>query len=911
MMEKPSGGRRLSTLLLILGTIIHLVSSNPNSETVNCIYNNKTNPYFHREEVPKRDLIQDSQGRLIVSGCNACFTLWNPQDDGSLLILGQGCWSSHEDCHESSCNDYALSDAPTKSKLCCCTADSCNGHIVPIDSSKNHTLVPYQESIIPLRVNDESPLPYPAVYLIFICIALILLSLICILLRVLFLFWKRSFHKSGSYHHHQYYYRSYFPSSFLKNNKNNSNSSHERNNKASTTATLESSKLLPHSPLSDLSKKILDDELEVHFDLGSSIEDGGFGTVAYSGIERSGRRRVLIKVPGSFEAYQNEARIYEALSPHKSILQLLYHTENYICRGVSLDHILVFTNSSTQIPLSSFLKENTISWNSLVSFLSSITDGVAHIHSDSQGYHPSRHQRGSVCHRNLSSDNIYVRSEDLSVCIGDFSRAVRVFGGNVLLGENHEEVPASNMSFNIGDPRYMAPEFLEGTLNFRDAESAFKQADVYSLGLLFWEISRRCEDLYQGSGVPEFEYPFQKETKGRSSISVESMKVLVSRYKSRPLFPSVWKDSNPAIQLLRETIEDSWDQDGEARLTAFCVRERISELLPLWERYKKTKNNDLSPVNNSNNVFNNNSNYCGGPGEQNSSSQVVIKNDTVFHTNDFSKNDSKSSTGATTMSVRLTEVRASKNDNILSNQQPTLRLQPYQGRNPCKERNLNLSAPCSLTFDKVDEVSASLILNSSKDFLKTNEQSEGGGGNEDLPLGDDHHQMVVHRSPNTLIYSPASPIPYLQNILSESDNENINIHRDMHNEVDQRGEDDCPPGVSSSTTHYPIHLISKEDNKERKSHTALHLRWLESAKRKRKKNASHSHSDSQRSSNGGVIILESKDNFGKQCNLDIERTLLNDHNVNYNYTHVDEVLVQEEEHEEEESHYSYPIHDIV
>lgn len=31
--------------------------------------------------------------------------------------------------------------------------------------------------------------------------------------------------------------------------------------------------------------------------------------------------------------------------------------------------------------------------------------------------------------------------------------------------------------------------------------------------------------------------------------------------------------------MLKETIEDCWDQDGDARLSALCVKERFSELL--------------------------------------------------------------------------------------------------------------------------------------------------------------------------------------------------------------------------------------------------------------------------------------------------------------------------------------------
>ena len=37
-----------------------------------------------------------------------------------------------------------------------------------------------------------------------------------------------------------------------------------------------------------------------------------------------------------------------------------------------------------------------------------------------------------------------------------------------------------------------------------------------------------------------------------------------------------------AIRAFKETIEDCWDQDGEARLTAMCVEERVQEMETLW-----------------------------------------------------------------------------------------------------------------------------------------------------------------------------------------------------------------------------------------------------------------------------------------------------------------------------------------
>lgn len=47
------------------------------------------------------------------------------------------------------------------------------------------------------------------------------------------------------------------------------------------------------------------------------------------------------------------------------------------------------------------------------------------------------------------------------------------------------------------------------------------------------------------------------------------------------------------LRSLKETIEDCWDQDAEARLTAQCAEERLSELAQLKaqnHRYTNTHN---------------------------------------------------------------------------------------------------------------------------------------------------------------------------------------------------------------------------------------------------------------------------------------------------------------------------------
>jgi serine/threonine protein kinase len=44
---------------------------------------------------------------------------------------------------------------------------------------------------------------------------------------------------------------------------------------------------------------------------------------------------------------------------------------------------------------------------------------------------------------------------------------------------------------HVGTKRYMAPELLDHTMNEEHFE-AYKRIDVYALGLVLWEIARRC-----------------------------------------------------------------------------------------------------------------------------------------------------------------------------------------------------------------------------------------------------------------------------------------------------------------------------------------------------------------------------------------------------------------------------------
>jgi len=65
----------------------------------------------------------------------------------------------------------------------------------------------------------------------------------------------------------------------------------------------------------------------------------------------------------------------------------------------------------------------------------------------------------------------------------------------------------------------MAPEILDDSINMSSFES-FKRADMYSLGLVFWELARRCS--VQGTFLVYLKSSKNKQTKN-SVIRFQSM----------------------------------------------------------------------------------------------------------------------------------------------------------------------------------------------------------------------------------------------------------------------------------------------------------------------------------------------------------------------------------------------------
>ncbi|XP_008573915.1 PREDICTED: anti-Muellerian hormone type-2 receptor isoform X2 [Galeopterus variegatus] len=262
----------------------------------------------------------------------------------------------------------------------------------------------------------------------------------------------------------------------------------------------------------------------------------------------------------------------------------------YELPGLQHDHIVRFITASQGSPgplpsgpllvlelhpkgsLCHYLTQHTSDWGSSLRMALSLAQGLAFLHEER--WQDGQYKPG-IAHRDLSSQNVLIR-EDGSCAIGDLGLAL-VLPGLIqppAWTPTQPRGPAAIME--AGTQRYMAPELLDKTLDLQDWGTALRRADVYSLALLLWEILSRCLDLRPDSRPPPFQLAYEAEL-GSTPTTCELWALAVEE-RRRPYIPSTWCCFATDPSGLRELLEDCWDADPEARLTAECVQQRLAAL---------------------------------------------------------------------------------------------------------------------------------------------------------------------------------------------------------------------------------------------------------------------------------------------------------------------------------------------
>jgi len=90
---------------------------------------------------------------------------------------------------------------------------------------------------------------------------------------------------------------------------------------------------------------------------------------------------------------------------------------------------------------------------------------------------------------------------------------------------------------------YCVLKVLEETINMNHFDS-FKRGDIYALGLILWEVTRRC---YVDNIHEEYQLPYYDSVP--SDPTIDEMRKVVCLEMKRPPIPQRW-NAYPVIQTI-------------------------------------------------------------------------------------------------------------------------------------------------------------------------------------------------------------------------------------------------------------------------------------------------------------------------------------------------------------------------
>lgn len=179
------------------------------------------------------------------------------------------------------------------------------------------------------------------------------------------------------------------------------------------------------------------------------------------------------------ESWKRETNIFNTvLLRHDNILGYI---GSDIASRNGVTCMLLITHYHSYGALYDYINQHTLDLRQMLIFAHSAVNGLAHLHSEIDG----STGKPAIAHRDIKTKNILVKRNG-ECCISDLGLAVLYQKTDTTEGM----VDINSLNYRVGTKRYMAPEVLDETIS-KDDFQAFTQADMYSFGLVMWEIIRR------------------------------------------------------------------------------------------------------------------------------------------------------------------------------------------------------------------------------------------------------------------------------------------------------------------------------------------------------------------------------------------------------------------------------------
>ncbi|XP_036833345.1 bone morphogenetic protein receptor, type IBb isoform X1 [Oncorhynchus mykiss] len=268
--------------------------------------------------------------------------------------------------------------------------------------------------------------------------------------------------------------------------------------------------------------------------------------------------RVAVKVFFTTEeaSWFRETEIYQTvLMRHENILGFIAAD----IKGTgSWTQLYLITDYHESGSLYDYLKSTTLDIKAMLRLAYSSVSGLCHLHTEIFG----TQGKPAIAHRDLKSKNILVKKNG-ACCIADLGLAVKFISDT-----NEVDIPPNT---RVGTKRYMPPEVLDESLNRKHFQS-YIMADMYSFGLILWEIARRC---VSGGIVEEYQLPYHDLVS--SDPSYEDMREVVCTKRQRPSFANRWS-SDECLRQMGKLMTECWAHNPASRLTALRVKKTLAKM---------------------------------------------------------------------------------------------------------------------------------------------------------------------------------------------------------------------------------------------------------------------------------------------------------------------------------------------
>lgn len=291
--------------------------------------------------------------------------------------------------------------------------------------------------------------------------------------------------------------------------------------------------------------------------LDDVIGQGRFGEV-WRGHWRGEAVAVKIFSTRDEKSWFRESEIYQTVMlRHENVLGFIA-TDNK--DDGTWTQLWLVTEYHEHGSLYDYISKCVVSPPQMVKMALSIATGLAHLHMDIIG----TQGKPAIAHRDLKSKNILVK-KDLTCAIADLGLCVKHDSEN-----DSVDIPENN---KVGTKRYLAPEILDESLNPLHFDS-WKRADVYSLGLVYWELLRRC-NFGGHSTSEEYQPPYHDVV--NPDPTIEEMREVVCEKNLRPSCPTKFQTVEPFCTLTK-IMKECWYENAPARLSALRIKKTLAEM---------------------------------------------------------------------------------------------------------------------------------------------------------------------------------------------------------------------------------------------------------------------------------------------------------------------------------------------